>query len=249
MQTKKENPEALHQKRNCILPHPDPPAPDPPALATGHGPPADEAVPPPPLLPATQLGKALPVEMPALEWVNPLALPTQIISSVSQSLLMSLGGFLPQSVPIHENPAYFMAWVPVYDTQGSVTRILYLNGSHESQRREVRTLLRRTCAHFGKDPHLVRKSSGLGSSAPFPLERTALVGMRMRDPICPRDNTLGYVNLCYVRGICTHPEIPSQTLLHFCNGETLTILWNFKTIRKRLEQGTVAVTRSLLKEV
>lgn len=144
--------------------------------------------------------------------------------------------------PAAEDPARFAAWVPVYTDTGSRTRIYYPNGRHEDSGLSVRSLLRHTAAYTGVDPALLRAGARRRLYCPLTLEDTVLLPLKLRLPRCPRDNTVGYVNLLYLAECApAEGEAPSACTLE--GGTVLPVYWSYRTLRRRVEEGLALLPR------
>ncbi len=135
--------------------------------------------------------------------------------------------------PAYEDPARVAAWIPVYTEKGDAVRICYADGQCEEIGLSMRSLLRRTAAHSGADPALLR---GGRLYRPLPLEHTVFLPCKMRRPRCPRDNTLGYANLLCIRA-CYIAENPARCRLDLDGEHTVDILWRERTMRRHIEEA------------
>lgn len=150
--------------------------------------------------------------------------------------------------PEMEDPQYFMAWVPVYTDLGERTRIFYTDGRKEDVDITIRTLLRRTTAHSGCSPALLRQGGRRRLYCPLPLEQTVLIPLKLRLPRCRRDNTVGYVSLQYIQGYGAREDcaqvLPdgAESYCLLSGNVVLPIYWKIRTVSQHIN-AAMAVYR------
>lgn len=148
-----------------------------------------------------------------------------------------------QTRPYTEDLQQFTAWVPTYTPQGERTRVFFPDGTFEDVRISVRTLLRRTAAYSGCDPTLLRQGPRRQLYCPLPLEDTVLLPLKLRLPRCPRDGTVGYINLRFLQNYGARddcPRILPEDAASYCSlqGDViLPIYWNIRTVCQRMNAG------------
>ena len=139
--------------------------------------------------------------------------------------------------PLSERPEAIAAACPVYTDAGDCVRVYYPDGAEEDLAVTLTTWLRRMTKRQATSPRLLRGVfQKRALYRPLVLPPTVLVPLKVRRPKCPRDATIGYINVLCVKQVESGADAhEASVLLH--GGARLTVYWQPATVRRHLEEA------------